>query len=109
MSTQNVKVYKDLMGENEKWAAETRALLKEKNIMMINIIGSPGCGKTTLLESMVKELGQDFRFAVLEGDVEKAQETAVHGLGAIGEHIQTGLQKAERSWLDNLKIKATDV
>jgi hydrogenase nickel incorporation protein HypB len=70
MSAVNVRVYKDLMGENEKWAEETRKLLKEKNIVMINIIGSPGCGKTTLLEGMVGELGKFFRFAVLEGDVE---------------------------------------
>jgi hydrogenase nickel incorporation protein HypB len=70
MSAVNVRVYKDLMGENEKWAEETRKLLKEKNIVMINIIGSPGCGKTTLLEGMVSELGKHFRFAVLEGDVE---------------------------------------
>ncbi len=70
MTKANVRVYKDLMGENEKWAEETRKLLKEKNIVMINIIGSPGCGKTTLLEGMVGELGKIFRFAVLEGDVE---------------------------------------
>lgn len=70
MTVTNVRVYKDLMGENEKWAAETRKLLKEKHIMMINIIGSPGCGKTSLLEGMVGKLGQKLRFAVLEGDVE---------------------------------------
>jgi hydrogenase nickel incorporation protein HypB len=74
MSTVDIKVYKDLMGENEKWAAETRKLLAEKNIMMINIIGSPGCGKTTLLERMVHELGGSVKFAVLEGDCETTRD-----------------------------------
>ena len=74
MTTVNVKVYKDLMGENEKWAEETRKLLAEKNVRMINIIGSPGCGKTTLLESMVAKLGGSMRFAVLEGDVETTND-----------------------------------
>lgn len=74
MSTVDVKVYKDLMGENEKWAAETRKLLAEKNILMINIIGSPGCGKTTLLERMVAEIGGKVKFAVLEGDCETTRD-----------------------------------
>ena len=69
METRNVKVYKDLMGENEKWAEETRKLLSENGVLMVNIIGSPGCGKTSLLESMVGGM-KDVRFAVLEGDVE---------------------------------------
>jgi len=74
MSTQNIKVYQDLMGENEKWAAATRSLLKEKNIAMINIIGSPGCGKTTLIENMVTRLHGKTKFAVLEGDVETTRD-----------------------------------
>ncbi|MHC4873879.1 MAG: hydrogenase nickel incorporation protein HypB [Planctomycetota bacterium] len=73
MTTENIRVYKDLMGENEKWAEETRKLLAEKNILMINIIGSPGCGKTTLLEGMVGGL-KGLRIAVLEGDVETTKD-----------------------------------
>ncbi|MCK5843951.1 MAG: hypothetical protein KAG97_04530, partial [Victivallales bacterium] len=70
MNIEKVRVYKDLMGENEKWAAETRKLLDDKNVRMINVIGSPGSGKTSLLERMVRELGDKCSFAVLEGDVE---------------------------------------
>ncbi|NQT91200.1 MAG: hydrogenase nickel incorporation protein HypB [Lentisphaerae bacterium] len=65
----SIKVYEDLMGENEKWAAKTRELLAEKSLKMFNIIGSPGCGKTTLLETMARELQGRTRMAVLEGDV----------------------------------------
>ena len=57
------------MGENEKWAEETRKLLKEKNVRMVNFIGSPGAGKTALLESMANKLNRKLRLAVLEGDV----------------------------------------
>lgn len=70
----NIKVYKDLMGENEAWAAKTRALLAGKGIRMLNLIGSPGCGKTTLLERMVAYLRGCMRFAVLEGDVETTRD-----------------------------------
>ena len=74
MSTRSIKVYKDLMGANEEWAAKTRALLKERGLAMMNLIGGPGCGKTTLLEKMAGSLRPRVRFAVLEGDVETTRD-----------------------------------
>ena len=72
--SRNIKVYKDLMGANEEWAAKTRSVLKEKNLRMVNLIGSPGAGKTTLLEGMVERTAGKLRFAVLEGDVETTRD-----------------------------------
>jgi hydrogenase nickel incorporation protein HypB len=69
-----IKIYKDLQGENEVWAAKTREVLVKHNICMVNIIGSPGCGKTTLLEKTNSLLAKKLRFAVLEGDVETARD-----------------------------------
>ncbi|MHB0936922.1 MAG: hydrogenase nickel incorporation protein HypB [Armatimonadota bacterium] len=69
-----IKVYRDLMGANAEWAEITRALLAEKGVRMVNIIGSPGCGKTTLLERMASRLQSRARFAVLEGDVETTKD-----------------------------------
>jgi hydrogenase nickel incorporation protein HypB len=74
MNVRQIKVYRDLMGENERWAAETRSLLRGKGIFMLNLIGSPGSGKTTLLERMVEPLREHLRFAVLEGDIETTRD-----------------------------------
>lgn len=74
MTNRTIKVYKDLQGENEVWAAKTRTVLAEKKIGMINIIGSPGCGKTTLLEKIGSLLQARLPFAVLEGDVETTRD-----------------------------------
>lgn len=63
------------MGANDEWAGKTRVLLKEKNIRMLNFIGSPGSGKTTMLEEMVRRLAGKMRFAVLEGDVETTRDS----------------------------------
>lgn len=57
------------MGENEKWAGKSRALLKEKKVVMLNLIGSPGSGKTALLEKMAEKVSGAVTFAVLEGDI----------------------------------------
>jgi hydrogenase nickel incorporation protein HypB len=77
-----IKVYRDLMGANAEWAEKTRALLAEKGVRMVNIIGSPGCGKTTLLERMAARLTDHARFAVLEGDVETTNDA--ERLAALG-------------------------
>jgi hydrogenase nickel incorporation protein HypB len=69
-----IRVYKDLMGANEKWAKETRTLLAKHRILMLNLIGAPGSGKTLLLEKMVEHLRDRCRFAVLEGDVETTRD-----------------------------------
>ena len=65
-----IKVYRDLMGANDRWAGKTRALLAKENVKMLNLIGSPGAGKTALLEQSVKKLSRKLAFAVLEGDIE---------------------------------------
>ncbi len=62
-----IKVYSGLKGENEKFAAENRKLLEANDTVMINMIGAPGCGKTSLLEASGRSL--PLRIEVLEGDV----------------------------------------
>lgn len=82
MSETTIKVYRDLMGQNEKWAERIRKLLEAKAVSMVNVIGSPGCGKTTLLEHLAKAVEGELRFAVLEGDVETTHDAErLHALG----------------------------
>jgi hydrogenase nickel incorporation protein HypB len=65
-----IKVMQNVLQANEKKAAEIRALLKQKKIFMVNIISSPGSGKTSLLEKTLPLLKEKYRVAVIEGDVE---------------------------------------
>ncbi|MFC1454282.1 hydrogenase nickel incorporation protein HypB [Verrucomicrobiota bacterium] len=65
-----IKVYRNLMGANDKWANKTRALLVKQKVRMLNLIGSPGSGKTALLEKSAGRLSRKLDFAVLEGDIE---------------------------------------
>ena len=74
MNTMPIRVYRDLMGANERWAEETRRLLLDHRICMLNLIGSPGSGKTTLLEKTDDPLSARLRFAVLEGDIETTRD-----------------------------------
>ena len=74
MKKHTIKIYRDLMGENAKWAGKVRELVKENQVTMIKLIGSPGCGKTTLLENFSHSFSGKKNFAVLEGDVETTHD-----------------------------------
>ncbi len=63
-------IMKELLSENKKLAEEYRELYKSKNVLMVNIMGAPGAGKTTFLKAVteaLKERGVDS--AIIEGDL----------------------------------------
>ena len=59
-----------LLDENDRRAAENRALLQQQGIRAVNFVSSPGAGKTTLLERTLDALAGEVRCAVLVGDLE---------------------------------------
>lgn len=64
-----IQIMQDVLQANDAKAAELKAILKDKGILMINIISSPGSGKTTLLEKTLPALSSKFKIAIIEGDV----------------------------------------
>lgn len=82
--TKVITIQQAVMAEDEKFASRVRQVMREKNVLAVNIIGSPGCGKTTLLEETAGRA--DFRFAVVEGDLETsrdAERLAAKGVDAL--------------------------
>ena len=64
-----IEVYRDLARVGARWADQTRSLATEHGIAVVNLIGSPGSGKTSLLEASVQHMATNGRLAVLEGDI----------------------------------------
>jgi len=64
-----VQVMQDILGKNDQIAAENQALFAEKKIFALNLLGSPGAGKTSLLEKTMAALKDELRMAVIEGDL----------------------------------------
>lgn len=64
-----IKVIKHLLDESSKRADEIRSVLRERKVFMVNLIGSPGSGKTSLLELTLAAFKDRHRCAVVEGDV----------------------------------------
>ena len=69
-----VKVMKNILGENDKIAEENRKLFAEKKIFVINLMGSPGSGKTSVLEKTLSALSKKIKVAVIEGDLFTAKD-----------------------------------
>jgi len=64
-----VKIIKNILSENELIASDIERILGEKGIFSLEILGSPGSGKTTLIELLLDNFGKKYNFSVIEGDV----------------------------------------
>ncbi len=65
----NIKILRNVLEANDQMAARIRADLLARNITAINIISSPGAGKTSLLEKTIPLLKARHKIGVLEGDI----------------------------------------
>ena len=86
-----ITVLHDLLHENDHTARHNREHFNAHGVVAINLMSSPGAGKTALLEATIKALGDEFRIAVIEGDLETendAERIRSHGVTAI--QITTG-------------------
>lgn len=75
MIKREIKIYKDLLEDNNNWAEINRTMLKNNNVIMLNLIGSPGAGKTSILEKILVSYKENKNVAVLEGDVETTRDS----------------------------------
>jgi hydrogenase nickel incorporation protein HypB len=65
----NIPVLRNVHEKNSVKARQVREALDEHRIHMVNVMGGPGCGKTSLLERILPGLRRTLRCAVLEGDI----------------------------------------
>ena len=64
-----IKVIHQIMEWNEDHSSQIKKNLAEKSVVMINVMGSPGAGKTTTLISLIDRLRDRYRIGVIEGDI----------------------------------------
>ena len=86
-----VDVLQDLLAGNDRVAAHNRDHFDEHGVLTINLMSSPGAGKTALLEATIVALRDRYRIGVIEGDLETDNDAArirAHGVPAI--QITTG-------------------
>lgn len=69
-----IKIVKKVMEANDAVATQTRELLKSNSVYMFNIMGSPGSGKTALIEALLDSGLDGLNTAVIEGDIETTMD-----------------------------------
>jgi hydrogenase nickel incorporation protein HypB len=86
-----VDILHDLLSENNHQADHNRQHFDKHQILAINLMSSPGAGKTALLEATIESLNDQYNIAVIEGDLETendAERIRARGVTAI--QINTG-------------------
>lgn len=86
-----IEVKQNIHADNEAVAADLRTKLVEEKMFLLNLMSSPGAGKTTLILATVGALRDELRVGVIEADIDSqvdAEKVAKHGIPAI--QLRTG-------------------
>ena len=88
---ESVAVLKGLLDANDHEAAHNREHFDRHTVLAINLMSSPGAGKTSLLEATIDRLGSEFNIAVVEGDLETENDAdRIRAKGVPAIQISTG-------------------
>ena len=91
--SRRVEIVEDILSANDHLAAENLARLEAAGVFSVNLMASPGAGKTTLIEQTISQLRPRLRLAVIDGDLATsldADRAAAAGAEAV--QINTGGQ-----------------
>ena len=89
--SEKIKLERKVLSRNDLLAAELRKLFASENVAVMNMVSSPGSGKTSLLEKTLGSLSRNLSIGVIEGDIQTdkdAERIAVTGVPV--HQIQTG-------------------
>ncbi|MBP2627414.1 MAG: hydrogenase accessory protein HypB [Firmicutes bacterium] len=110
-----IQVMTNILDRNDQIAAEVHKRLSAAGIFVINLMGSPGCGKTSLLENTIVGLKNEISMAVIEGDLfttKDAERIEQYGVPVVqintggGCHLDANMVS---SVLDSLDLEGLDL
>ncbi len=115
MAVKVITVGEQILGTNDAKAEENKKRLDKHGIFTINIMSSPGAGKTSLILATIKRFSQEIRIGVVEGDVASSVDSEkINALGIPVVQINTGggchldAFMVEKG-LDNLNLEEIDL
>ncbi|HEX3028901.1 MAG TPA: hydrogenase nickel incorporation protein HypB [Clostridia bacterium] len=110
-----IRVVANILKANDELNAQNRKKLDEKGIYVINLMSSPGSGKTSILEKVIAKLKADIKMAVIEGDLYTtmdAQRIEAKGVSVVqintggGCHLDANMIKEA---MDNLDLDGLEL
>lgn len=89
--TQKVEILENIFSANDRLASTNRRILESAGVYSVNLMASPGAGKTSLIELTVEKLREEFRIAVIDGDIATSLDAdRAASAGALAVQINTG-------------------
>ncbi|MDJ0957214.1 MAG: hydrogenase nickel incorporation protein HypB [Arenicellales bacterium] len=89
--SESIEVLRDLLHENDHQARHNREHFDQHDVLAINLMSSPGAGKTRLLEATIDRLAHDKQIGVVEGDLETERDAQrIRSKGVPAVQITTG-------------------
>lgn len=86
-----LRIEQDILGRNNEFARSNRRYLSEQGILALNLVSSPGSGKTELLVKTIELLRQELPIAVIEGDQQTANDAErIRAAGVKAMQVNTG-------------------
>lgn len=86
-----VQVEQDILGKNDQYAQANRGLFAQRGVLALNLVSSPGSGKTSLLTRTLTDMAGELPLAVIEGDQETSNDAErIRQTGARAIQINTG-------------------
>lgn len=86
-----VQIEQDILGKNNEYAAGNRRFFSEHGILALNLVSSPGSGKTALLTRTIDDLKSELKLSVIEGDQQTANDAErIRATGVKALQINTG-------------------
>jgi hydrogenase nickel incorporation protein HypB len=84
-------VHERILAANDRTARHNREHFHDHNVVAVNLMGSPGAGKTAILEATARALGRDAKLGVLAGDLATDNDARrIRAAGILAETITTG-------------------
>ena len=91
--SKRITIVEDILSSNEQIAVKNRAKLDAAGVLAINLMASPGAGKTSLIEQTLRRLQPKIKIAVIDGDIATDIDAErAEAAGAIAVQINTGGQ-----------------
>ena len=69
-----ISVVRNILEANDRIAQQNRDLFDENGLLVINLMSSPGAGKTSLLEKTISAVKEDYKMGIIEGDIQSSQD-----------------------------------
>ncbi|MDQ0497077.1 hydrogenase nickel incorporation protein HypB [Paenibacillus brasilensis] len=111
----SIKVVTSILKVNDELTQQNKKLMNEKGLYVINLMSSPGSGKTSILEKVIAKLKDEVKIAVIEGDLyttKDAERIEAHGVQVVQINTEGGCHldgQMIRNALTHLNLDETNL